>query len=489
LTEINTGRFGPLILPAMSATVHELFAPRPASACEFDADLIRRLDRNGPRYTSYPTADRFVDRFGPDDYRAAVCSRNAAARIRPLSVYVHVPFCESLCYYCGCNKIITRDRAKAERYLCYLEREIDLQALLLHGRVRVEQLHLGGGTPTFLTLEQIEALVRLLRDRLEFRPAAELSIEIDPRTIDADGIGALAGLGFNRMSLGVQDFDPEVQRRINRVQSEEQTAAVMEAGRKHAFRSINVDLIYGLPKQTCASVARTLDRVVALRPDRIAFYNYAHMPTLFKSQRLIAEADLPPAEAKLQMLGDAIARLTEAGFVHIGMDHFARPGDELAIAQRRGRLQRNFQGYSTNAEHDLLGLGASAIGMMGTSYYQNCRNLEDYYGRLEAGELPIMRGYAMSADDAVRRSVIQALMCHFQVSKETIETAWLIEFDAYFAAESEDLQTFEAEGLIERDTSWITVTPRGRLLIRSICMVFDRYLRMADERRHYSKVI
>ena len=464
-------------------------APAASPGAVVDGELIRKYGGNGPRYTSYPTADRFVDAFGAGDYRAAVTRRNAGARIRPLSVYVHVPFCESLCYYCGCNKIITRDRAKAERYLRYLEREIDLQARLLRGRVRVEQLHLGGGTPTFLTLEQIEALVRLLRDRLEFRPAAELSIEIDPRTVDAEGIGALAGLGFNRMSLGVQDFDPEVQRRINRVQSEEQTAAVMEAGRKHAFRSINVDLIYGLPVQTRASVARTLDRVVALRPDRIAFYNYAHMPALFKSQRLIAEADLPPAEAKLQMLGDAIGRLTAAGFVHIGMDHFARPGDELAIAQRRGRLQRNFQGYSTNAEHDLLGLGASAIGMMGTSYYQNCRSLKDYYARLETGELPVMRGYAMSADDAVRRCVIQALMCHFQVSKDTIETAWLIDFDAYFEAESEELRAFEAEGLLERDANWITVTPRGRLLIRSICMVFDRHLRTAVERRRYSKVI
>jgi oxygen-independent coproporphyrinogen-3 oxidase len=291
------------------------------------------------------------------------------------------------------------------------------------------------------------------------------------------------------MSLGVQDFDPEVQRRINRVQSEAQTVEVIEAGRAHGFRSINVDLIYGLPKQTCASVARTLDRVIALEPDRIAFYNYAHLPQLFKSQRLIAEADLPAADAKLQMLGDAIRRFTAAGYVHIGMDHFARPDDELALAQRRGHLQRDFQGYSTHAEHDLLGLGASAIGMMGNCYYQNCRPLKVYYARLEANELPIFRGYALSADDAVRRSVIQALMCQFQVCKDTIRDAWLIDFDTYFAAECNDLQAFEAEGLIERDASWITVTPRGRLLIRSICMVFDRYLRADAEQRRYSKVI
>jgi oxygen-independent coproporphyrinogen-3 oxidase len=336
---------------------------------------------------------------------------------------------------------------------------------------------------------ELKDVVQRLRSRLAFGAAPEASIELDPRTVDADAIAALAAMGFNRMSLGVQDFDPEVQRRINRVQSEEETAAVLRAGRAHGFRSINVDLIYGLPKQTRSSVARTLERVIALAPDRIAFYNYAHLPTLFKSQRLIAEADLPAAETKLQMLGDAIARLTAAGYVHIGMDHFARPDDELAVAQRRGRLQRNFQGYSTHAEHDLVGLGASAIGMVGTSYYQNCRALNDYHRRLDAGELPILRGYAMSADDAVRRAVIQALMCHFQVCKETIRNAWLIDFDTYFAREAEELAAFEAEGLIERDPSWISVTPRGRLLIRSICMVFDSHLRADTERRRYSKVI
>ncbi|MCC7079212.1 MAG: oxygen-independent coproporphyrinogen III oxidase [Burkholderiales bacterium] len=474
----------------MSATIHHLFSPaRAAAACEFDADLIRRLDRNGPRYTSYPTADRFTDAYTAADYRKALAARAADHRVRPLSLYAHVPFCESLCYYCGCNKIITRDRAKAERYLGYLGREIDLQGRLLRGSVRVEQLHLGGGTPTFLTVRQIEALVGSLRARLEFAPVVEASIEIDPRTVDAAAVAGLAAIGFNRMSLGVQDFDPEVQRRINRVQSEEQTAAVMQAGRAHGFRSINVDLIYGLPKQTTTSVARTLERVIALAPDRIAFYNYAHLPALFKSQRLIAQADLPAADAKLQMLGDTIRRLRAAGYVHIGMDHFALPDDELAAAQRRGHLQRNFQGYSTHAEHDLLGLGASAIGMVGTNYYQNCRPLKDYYARLDANELPVLRGYAMSADDALRRAVIQALMCQFEVCKDTIRDVWLIDFDAYFAAEAKELDTFEAEGLIERDASWISVTPRGRLLIRSICMVFDRYLRADAERRRYSKVI
>ena len=474
----------------MSAAVQPLFAHRiERSACQFDADLIRRLDRKGPRYTSYPTADRFVDTYTARDYRNALALRAADARVRPLSVYVHVPFCESLCYYCGCNKIITRDRAKAGRYLGYLDREIDLQAALLQDSVRVEQLHLGGGTPTFLTIEQIDTLVGSLRARFDFAAALEASIEIDPRTMDANSVAGLAAIGFNRMSLGVQDFDPEVQRRINRVQSEEQTAAVMNSGRANGFRSINVDLIYGLPKQTLASVARTLDRVIALGPDRIAFYNYAHLPALFKSQRLIAAADLPAADVKLQMLGEAIRRLTAAGYIHIGMDHFARPDDALARAQRRGHLQRNFQGYSTHAEHDLLGLGTSAIGMMGNGYYQNCRPLQDYYARLEANELPILRGYAMSADDALRRSVIQALMCQFQLCKDTIRDAWRIDFDTYFAAECRELEAYEAEGLIERDASWIAVTPRGRLLIRSMCMVFDRYLRADSDERRYSKVI
>jgi len=408
---------------------------------------------------------------------------------RPLSLYVHVPFCGTVCFYCGCNKVVTRDKSKAERYLRYLEREVALQGELMRAAPRVDQLHLGGGTPTFLTPAQIAGLVETLRRAFEFTPSFEGSIEIDPRTVDAGIVAALAAAGFNRMSLGVQDFNPEVQRAINRIQSEEQTATVMRAARANAFRSINVDLIYGLPKQTPESVARTLDTVIALSADRIAFYNYAHLPTLFKPQRRILEADLPSPESKLQMLGEAIARLTSAGYVHIGMDHFALPSDELAVAQRQGRLHRNFQGYSTHAECDLIGLGASAIGMIGPTYYQNWRTLNDYYDRLERRELPIMRGFEMSPDDLVRRSVIQALMCHFELCKESIELAWLLDFDRYFSTELAELAEMETEGLIEIDPQWISVTPRGRLLIRSICMVFDRYLRADRERRRYSKVI
>ena len=455
----------------------------------FDVDLIRRLDRNGPRYTSYPTADRFNASFGADEYRVQAAQRLEAGIMRPLSLYVHIPFCSSICFYCGCNKVVTRDRSKADQYLGYLAREASLQGALMRGGPKVEQLHLGGGTPTYLTADQLAGLMRMLRDRFHFSAAFEGSIEIEPRTVSAETIAALGSLGFNRMSLGVQDFDPEVQRSINRIQSVAQTASAIEAGRAHGFASINVDLIYGLPKQTTVSVASTLDKVIALGADRIAFYNYAHLPALFKPQRRIAESELPAPEMKLEMLGEAIRRLTAAGYVHIGMDHFARPHDELAVAQRQGRLHRNFQGYSTHAACDLVALGASAIGMLGPSYYQNFRTLSEYYEPLERNELPIMRGVAMSSDDLVRRSVIQALMCHFELCKEAVETAWLIDFDSYFAAELAELATLEAEGLLDMDRQWISVRPRGRLLIRSVCMVFDRYLRADQERRRYSKVI
>jgi len=475
----------------MSATIHPLVHPgrQQSAACVFDADLIRRLDRSGPRYTSYPTADRFAAGYTAQNHVVWADRRNRGGIAPPLSLYVHVPFCGTICFYCGCNKVVTRDRKKADTYLRYLEREISMQAALMRGGPKVDQLHFGGGTPTYLTAGQIGALMSHLRDQFDFSPSFEGSIEIDPRTVDADTIASLAQHGFNRMSLGVQDFDPEVQRAINRIQSEEQTAAVMQAGRVHGFGSINVDLIYGLPKQTLASVASTLDRVIELGADRIAFYNYAHLPALFKPQRRIADADLPSPDTKLQMLGEAVRRLTAAGYVHIGMDHFARPEDELAVAQRQGRLHRNFQGYSTHAHCDLIGLGASAIGMLGPTYYQNYRTLPEYYQCLDRQTLPIMRGFEMSPDDLVRRSVIQALMCHFELCKESIETSWLLDFDTYFAPELEDLALMESEGLVELDRHWISVTPRGRLLIRSICMAFDRYLRADQERRRYSKVI
>jgi len=461
-----------------------------SSDCEFDPELIQRLDRKGPRYTSYPTADRFTDTFDASRYRDCIARRNAASAQRPLSLYVHIPFCGTVCFYCGCNKVVTRDRGKGEYYLRYLEREAVMQGRLLGKAARIEQLHLGGGTPSFVGVERIAGLIQTLRGEFAFSPDFEGSIELDPRAIVADDVAALSAAGFNRVSLGVQDFDPDVQRAINRVQSEEDTANVIRVARANGFRSVNVDLIYGLPRQTLTSVAHTLDRVIALRPERIAYYNYAHLPAVFKPQRRIHESELPAPEVKLQMLGEAIRRLTSAGYVHIGMDHFALPTDELAAAQRQGRLQRNFQGYSTHADCDLVGLGASAIGGVGPIYYQNARALADYYSALERRELPIARGFELSADDLVRRAVIQALMCHYAICKEAIESAWLVDdFDTYFRTELAELVALEREGLLRLGRDWISVTPRGRLLVRSIAMTFDRYLRMDAAASRYSKVI
>ena len=456
---------------------------------EIDLDLIRKLDRNGPRYTSYPTADRFIEAFGPETYRSWAAKRNIGGIQRALSIYVHLPFCSTICFYCACNKIVTRDHGKGVKYLDYLAREVALQGPLFTDDPRVQQMHWGGGTPTFFSTEQLSGLFALLRRHFEFAGDGEYSIEIDPRTVDEGRIAALRGMGFNRLSLGVQDFDPDVQRAVNRVQSEERTLAVMGAARSAGFLSINVDLIYGLPKQNLITFNRTLARVIAAQPDRIALYNYAHLPTRFKSQRRINEAELPSPETKLKLFALAAQRLIEAGYVYIGMDHFAKPADALAVAQCQGRLHRNFQGYSTHADCDLVALGVSAIGGIGPTYSQNYRDLQDYYDSLDRDVLPIMRGLELSADDLLRRAVIQALMCHFTLSKEAIEIAYLIDFDRYFAAELEELNDLARSGLLDLDDRWINVTPKGRLLVRNICMVFDRYLRHDREVCRYSRVI
>jgi oxygen-independent coproporphyrinogen III oxidase len=456
---------------------------------EIDLDLIRKLEGNGPRYTSYPTADRFVEAFGPEAYRSWAAKRNIGGIRRELSIYVHLPFCSTICFYCACNKIVTRDKTKGAKYLEYLAREIAMQGPLFSDDPLVRQMHWGGGTPTFYSMEQLGGLFSLLRRHFEFAADGEYSIEIDPRTVDEAAVGALREMGFNRMSLGVQDFDPEVQRAVNRVQSEEQTLSVMQAARRAGFLSINVDLIYGLPRQTLLTFNRTLARVIAARPDRIAVYNYAHLPTRFKPQRRIKEAELPSADIKLKLLALAAQRLAEAGYAYIGMDHFALPEDALAQAQRGGRLHRNFQGYSTHADCDLAAFGVSAIGSLGPTYSQNYRDLERYYDSLDRNELPIARGIELTADDLLRRSVIQALMCHFVLSKEAIELSYLINFDAYFADELVELRELAGMGLLSLDERWINVTPRGRALIRSICMVFDKYLRHDREVGRYSRVI
>ncbi len=456
---------------------------------EVDLDLIRRMDRNGPRYTSYPTADRFIEAFGPKVYESWVARRNIGGIRRALSIYVHLPFCSTICFYCACNKVVTRDRGKGEKYLGYLFREIDLQGPLFHNDKLVEQMHWGGGTPTFFTIPQLASLWDYLRRYFRFAEDGEYSIEIDPRSVDAANMHALRDMGFNRVSLGVQDFDPDVQRAVNRIQNEAQTLEVMQAARDAGFSSVNVDLIYGLPRQTLPSFGRTLERVIAADPDRIAVYNYAHLPTRFKPQRRIVEAELPSPEVKLKLLGLAAQRLVDAGYVYIGMDHFAKPDDALALAQRNGRLHRNFQGYSTHAECDLVGLGVSAIGAIGPTYSQNHRDLERYYDSLDRGELPVARGMELSVDDLLRRAVIQALACQFKLSKKAMEISYLIEFDRYFAEELADLSGLAIDGLVELDREWITVTPRGRMLIRNVCMVFDKYLRRERETMRYSRVI
>ena len=452
-------------------------------------ELLKRFDVSGQRYTSYPTADRFVEAFDAETYRSWLRKRVLAGQPRPLSLYVHLPFCESICYYCACNKVITKDHGRSARYVKYLAREMGLTAQLLEGARHVVQMHWGGGTPNFLNREEMTELVNAIRAHFRLDAKGEYSIELDPRRVHEDTVPLLAELGFNRISLGVQDFDLAVQKAVNRIQSEEQTLAVMQAAREAGFRSINVDLIYGLPKQQVIGFNRTLETVIRAGPDRIALYNYAHLPTVFKPQRRIAEADLPSPEAKLQLLALAIRRLTGAGYVYIGMDHFARPEDDLAVAQRQGRLQRNFQGYSTHADTDLLGFGISAIGQVGPTYSQNGKTLDEYYDRLDHGTLPVMRGIELTADDLVRRALIQCLMCHFEVPIESLEVAHLIDFRKYFEREIEDLAVFREAGLLTLDRQWLTVTPRGRYFIRNICMVFDRYLREGRERASYSKVV
>ncbi len=461
----------------------------PASELVIDPVLIRKYDVSGPRYTSYPTADRFVEAFGVAEWAQWIAKRNIGGIKQPLSIYVHVPFCDTVCYYCACNKVVTRDHGRSAKYIKYLVKEVVRVGALLGDERRICQVHWGGGTPTFLSREEMAALAGALRAQFELQPECECSIEVDPRQAEPGRMAFLAALGFNRVSVGVQDFDAEVQKAVHRVQSEATTRRVIDEARSSGFRSVNLDLIYGLPRQTLDSFNATLDKALALDPDRIALYSYAHLPAVFKPQRRIRAADLPSAEAKLQILTLAIGRLTRAGYLYIGMDHFAKPDDELAVAQRQGRLQRNFQGYSTHPESDLLGFGVSAIGRIGPIYYQNLKGLDEYYRTLDDERVPVWRGVELTPDDLLRRAVIQALICHFRVSIESMEISYLVDFRRYFGVELEMLKPFAADGLVELGPDWITVTPKGRLLVRAVCMVFDRYLRASRERAGYSKVI
>ncbi|MDJ0863471.1 MAG: oxygen-independent coproporphyrinogen III oxidase [Gammaproteobacteria bacterium] len=457
----------------------------------FDAELIQRYDKSGPRYTSYPTAVQFHEAFGADRYAAWTEHTNGEPIPRPLSLYFHIPFCDTVCFYCACNKIATKDRGKAVPYLDHLYREIQMQGALFDKDRSVDQLHWGGGTPTFISHQQMRELMQTTGEHFRLRDddEGEYSIEIDPREADSDTVAMLREIGFNRMSLGVQDFDPQVQKGVNRLQSYDETMTVLQAARAEGFKSVSVDLIYGLPFQSAASFDRTLDLIIGAGPDRLSLFNYAHLPEIFKPQRRIDADSLPSAAEKLRILQLSIQRLTDAGYVFIGMDHFAKPDDELAVAQQRHTLYRNFQGYSTHANCDLIGMGITSIGMVGDTYSQNVKTLDAYYGSLERGELPIMRGVELDADDLLRRQVIMELICHFELTFDQIERAFEIRFDEYFQAELNELTQMQEDGLLTVDTGHIQVTPAGKLLIRNICMVFDRYLRAPSSGQRFSKVI
>jgi oxygen-independent coproporphyrinogen III oxidase len=454
-------------------------------------DLLRKWDIPGPRYTSYPTADRFVEAFGPSDYLQALAQRREgpSAMALPLSLYVHIPFCEQLCYYCACNKIITKHHERAAPYLRYLAKEVQLHVDVLGTGQPVSQLHLGGGSPTFLTDDELRQLMAMLRRNFAVVPGAECSIEIDPRTVSADRLQLLSDLGFNRISFGVQDFDPDVQKAVHRVQPYEQVAALMEDARRIGFDSVNVDLIYGLPKQTAESFTRTLKQVTTLRPDRIALYAYAHLPERFKPQRRIIAAELPKAGDKISMLSQALAAFLSSGYTYIGMDHFALPNDALAVAKRQGRLHRNFQGYSTQADCDLIGLGVSAIGKVGATYSQNAKTMDEYCDALDNGQLPVVRGLALSRDDLARRAVIMALMCQGQVVFESIELAWLLDFKTYFASELEQMRELQKQGMCVVDDAGIQVTAQGWFFVRAVAMQFDKYLQADRNRARFSRII
>ncbi|MEZ9437649.1 oxygen-independent coproporphyrinogen III oxidase [Vibrio atlanticus] len=450
----------------------------------WDQEILNKYNYSGPRYTSYPTALEFHEAFTVADYDMA-CTQYPD---RPLSLYVHIPFCHKLCYYCGCNKVITRHSHKADEYLDVIEHEIRQRASLLNGR-KVTQLHFGGGTPTFLTKTQITRLMGILREEFNFTSDAEISIEVDPREIELDVLDHLRNEGFNRLSIGVQDFNKEVQKLVNREQDEEFIIAMVQRATELGFRSTNLDLIYGLPKQTQALFAETLKQVLEMKPGRLSVFNYAHMPQLFAAQRKIKDEDLPEAKEKMAILQDTIETLTGAGYQFIGMDHFALPEDELAVAQREGILHRNFQGYTTQGEADLIGFGVSAISMVGDAYAQNQKELKKYYAQVNDLRHALWKGVALDSDDLLRREVIKQLICNFKLDKTMIESEFSVNFNRYFKEDLELLQTFINDELVEVDDKEIRVTLRGRLLIRNICMCFDKYLRAKARQQQFSRVI
>jgi oxygen-independent coproporphyrinogen-3 oxidase len=454
--------------------------------------MLRRLDMPGPRYTSYPTADRFVEAFGPAEYRQALRQRAQGAVVGgapPLSLYVHIPFCEALCYYCACNKIITKHHDRARAYLDDLRTEVELHVAEIRSGQPVSQLHLGGGSPTFLSDAELEELMTLLRGAFRLLPQAEVGIEVDPRTASRERLRHLVGLGFNRISFGVQDFDAGVQQAVHRVQPYEMVRDLMAEARALRFESINTDLIYGLPRQTPESFARTVAQIGELHPHRIALYSYAHLPQRFKPQRRIDVSLLPAPEKRIRMLESAIAGFLSHGYVYIGMDHFALPDDALAVAKRQGRLHRNFQGYSTQPDCDLIGLGVSSIGKVGATYSQNAKTLQEYHDALAQGEFPVVRGLALTRDDLVRRAIIMALMCQGRVEFESIELAHLVKMREAFAPEFERLASLQEMGLVQVNDQSIQVTPLGWFFVRAVAMTFDRHLQADQVRERFSRII
>lgn len=443
----------------------------------FDRALVKKYDQPGPRYTSYPTAPKFHTLFVEDNYRAAAARSNKTPA-KALSLYVHIPFCQSLCYYCACNKIITQKTSRAVEYLDYLKKEIHMQGKLFDRTRKVTQLHFGGGTPTYLTSEQLADLMQCLGEafNLDSDDSRQFSMEVDPRTISPDQLKHLRDLGFNRLSFGVQDFDPDVQAAVNRIQSDEQVTSLIHAAREYGFRATSVDLIYGLPLQTVESFNTTLDKIIELRPERISAYSYAHLPRLVRAQRLIKPEHMPPPERKLELLELTINRLCSAGYVYIGMDHFALPDDELVIARNEGTLQRNFQGYSTHADCDIIGLGSSSIGKIADTYSQNVKELSLYYSMLRDNKLPLHRGYELNEDDRIRRDVISSLMCHERIHIPDIEQAHGIKFDEYFADALRQLQEPVADKLVKITDTDIILLPKGNLMMRNVAMAFDAYL-------------
>lgn len=458
---------------------------------EFDIEKIKRYDKAGPRYTSYPTAVAFTPEFTESDFKTRANASNLSENSTPLSLYFHIPFCDTVCFYCACNKIATKDYSKAATYLEYLYREIDMQSRLFDSSRVVEQLHWGGGTPTFLNHEQIRALMDYTRKSFNLldNDEGDYSIEIDPRSVSAETIKLLREVGFNRFSLGVQDVDATVQKAVNRIQPIEETQAIIDACRANNAKSISIDLIYGLPFQTVEGFAKTLQCIIDISPDRLSLFNYAHLPQLFKPQRRIDETDLPKAEDKLDILQQSIDTLVQAGYNYIGMDHFAKPNDELAVAQKQGHLHRNFQGYTTHADCDLVAMGVSSISSVNNSYSQNEKTLDGYYKAIDAGNLPIIRGLGMTDDDCIRRAVIQQLSCHFKLDFNGIEESYSISFKEYFTVELEELRLLEKDDLLTLNSGSIGVSPSGRLLIRTICMVFDEHLRNQQGEQRFSKVI